>query len=389
MVTSGSRWSIAQEPPIDTTVVPSLRTSVRAKGAVLAIWDILIVRYLDKELFTSQKGIVPLGQSLFAPAPKMSLISPFACVFLAATAQAVEVSNLPPAQGIWVVSLTEENDKFSIKNKDRYYTQGLKISVNTSEHTFFSVTQEINTPSDTTNPNPPLTEMPYSGALYFGYGYGRILDRGGRRDCMFSLEAKVGVIGPSAGGGNIQNKFHDLIGQPQTAGWGTQIPDELVLNMDGEFRRRFTLDVTDNGRSDLIARAVMELGTLRAEVLFGAQYRYGTNLNQSWGHNYIRHSTGYDPVTTLTLKEESARFGYWVFADTQLEVVVRNYATDGTNFRESRSVTRTPIVLQCAFGVSVQWDAWSAAYFMAARTKDFETQDGMHFFGGLKAEIRF
>ena len=126
---------------------------------------------------------------------------------------------------VWVVSLTEENDKFAPKNKDRYYTQGLKLAFNRGDQSFFSVTQEINTPSDTSNPNPSLDDMPYSGALYFGWGYGKILDRGGRKDCFFSVEGKLGVIGPSAGGETIQNKFHDLIGTAPAAGWGTQIPD--------------------------------------------------------------------------------------------------------------------------------------------------------------------
>ena len=40
------------------------------------------------------------------------------------------------------------------------------------------------------------------------------LERGGRRDSMFSVEAKIGVIGPSAGGETVQNKFHQLIKRP-------------------------------------------------------------------------------------------------------------------------------------------------------------------------------
>ena len=309
---------------------------------------------------------------------------------LAATAaRAAEVpADLAP-RSVWVVSLTEENAKFAPKNKDRYYTQGLKVAINRGDHTFFSLTQEINTPSDTSTPNPSTNDMPYSGALYLGWGYGGILDRGGRKDCLYSVEAKLGVIGPSAGGETIQNKFHDLIGTPAAAGWGTQLPDELLLNIDGEFRRRFDLDPTGNGYRDLIARALVELGTVRTEVALGAQFRWGVNLDKSWGHSYIRHSNGYDPVDTLQPDAARPNFSYWAFVDTQLEVVVRNYATDGTHFRDSRGVTRSPIVLQCALGTTFQVRAWSATYFLAMRTKEFETQDGVHFFGGLKGQFLF
>lgn len=309
---------------------------------------------------------------------------------LAASAgRAAEVpADLAPRAG-WVLSLTEENDKFAPKNKDRYYTQGLKIAVNREDHTFFSVTQEINTPSDTSTPNPSLDDMPYSGALYLGWGFGGILDRGGRKDCLYSIEAKVGVIGPSAGGETIQNKFHALIGTPASAGWGTQVPDEPLLNVDGEFRRRFDLDAAGKGRRDLIARGVLELGTMRTEALLGAQLRWGSNLEGSWGHSYIRHSNGFDPIDGLKGSAAGKPAAYWVFADSQLEVVVRNYAVDGTNFRESRGVTRSPVVLQCALGATFQLSSCSVTGFVAMRTKDFETQDGAHFFGGLKGQFLF
>ena len=340
-------------------------------------------------MFTSQKGVDALVPRLFAIVSSMPISRLMAFALAATAAVAAEVPVAPKPRSVWVVSITEENDKFAPKNKDRYYTQGLKVAVNRGDHTFFSLTQEINTPADTSNPNPSLDDMPYSGALYVGWGYGAILDRGGRRDCMFSVEAKVGVIGPSAGGATIQNKFHDLIGTPQAAGWGTQLPDELLLNLDGEFRRRFDLDPTGHGYRDLIARGVVELGTVRTEVVLGAQLRWGVNLDKSWGHSYIRHSNGYDPIDALRTPESRPNFSYWAFVDSQLEVVVRNYATDGTNFRDSRGVTRSPIVLQCAVGTTFQVYSCSATYFIAARTKEFETQDGVHFFGGLKGQFLF
>jgi lipid A 3-O-deacylase len=340
-------------------------------------------------MFTSQKGVDALVPRLFAIVSSMPISRLMAFALAATAAVAAEVPVAPKPRSVWVVSITEENDKFAPKNKDRYYTQGLKVAVNRGDHTFFSLTQEINTPADTSNPNPSPDDMPYSGALYVGWGYGAILDRSGRRDCMFSVEAKVGVIGPSAGGATIQNKFHDLIGTPQAVGWGTQLPDELLLNLDGEFRRRFDLDPTGHGYRDLIARGVVELGTVRTEVVLGAQLRWGVNLDKSWGHSYIRHSNGYDPIDALKTPESRPNFSYWAFVDSQLEVVVRNYATDGTNFRESRGVTRSPIVLQCAVGATFQVYSCSATYFIAARTKEFETQDGVHFFGGLKGQFLF
>ena len=56
-----------------------------------------------------------------------------AIALAAAAAQAAEVPAPATPRSVWVVSLTEENDKFTPQNKDRYYTQGLKIAINRGE----------------------------------------------------------------------------------------------------------------------------------------------------------------------------------------------------------------------------------------------------------------
>ncbi|NBV38378.1 MAG: lipid A deacylase LpxR family protein [Verrucomicrobia bacterium] len=294
---------------------------------------------------------------------------------------------LPDASKVkGIISLWEENDKFSFKNKDRYYTQGLRISYQEDPHTFWSLTQEINTPSDTSNPNPPATDLPYSAALYLTYGYGKILDRGGKNDCLFIIEGDLGVIGPSALGETIQNRFHDLIGTSETAGWGTQVPDEIVLNVDIEFRRRFLFDQSGLGLRDLITRGALQLGTMRTEAILGTQFRWGVGFEQNWGQTFIRQGSAYNPQFSDL---GSGKFSSWLFADAQVEVVMRNYATDGTNFRESRSVTRNPVVGQLAIGATMCVHSFELSYYLAMRSKEFETQLDPHYFGGFRGEVKF
>ena len=96
-------------------------------------------------------------------------------------------SPIPVPRPGTVLSLVEENDKFAPTNKDRYYTQGLRLSFNSDENHYWALTQEINTPSDTNNSTPPDTDLPYSGALYLTYGYGSILERGGQWYSNFRL----------------------------------------------------------------------------------------------------------------------------------------------------------------------------------------------------------
>jgi len=320
----------------------------------------------------------------------MRSLALFTYLFLAAAALAIDFDSPFPTAGVKArVSLTEENDKFSPRNLDRYYTQGIKLTLASGEHAYASLTQEINTPADTFSSNPSLDDQPYSGAAYFSYGYGTVLDRGGRRDCIVSVELQFGMIGPAAGGTGIQNNFHHLVGLKPAAGWLTQLPNEPVVNLNGEFRRRFNLDAIDRGYRDLIVRSLLDLGTIRTEFIVGMQLRLGLNLDRSWGHSYIRHSNGYDPIFVPDANDLSPDFSVWGFADTQLEVVVHNYSIDGTSLSASRSVTRRPIVLQFALGATFQLKAVSASFFTAVRSAEFDTQDGMHFSGGFKGDLRY
>jgi hypothetical protein len=277
------------------------------------------------------------------------------------------------------ITLEEENDKFGADNLDRYYTQGLRLTLQSGDHAYLALGQEINTPSDISNPNPPDTDMAYSGALYLVYGHGHVFERGGRKDVLASVELKLGVIGPSSGAETIQNKFHALIGQPVAAGWGRQTPDEPMINLDGELRRRFGDD-----HLDFIARTVIQLGTLRTGFAFGGQLRYGRGLGSSWGTGTIRGSNAY--LGPLTVAEG---FRWHLFADAQAEAVISNYATDGGHFEESPGVDRRPVVGQASLGAALAYGDFTLSVFSAVRTYEFETQTEAHHFGGFKAGMQF
>jgi hypothetical protein len=315
---------------------------------------------------------------------------PIFLLVLATGGRAVELPSPFPAGGHpGVYSLLEENDKFSFNNHDRYYTQGLRMVVNNDNGAYAALTQEINTPADTTTANPAATDLPYSAALYFSYGHGRVLDRGGRRDCLVVWEAQLGVVGPAAGGPTIQNSIHRLIGVPTTQGWQTQLPNELVGNVDLEFRKRFVADGSGRGLRDVIVRVAGELGTIRTEFLLGGQLRWGKGLERSWGNTTIRQSVAYDPVARLDTSLAHPAYAAWFFVDGQVEVVVRNYSTDGSNFRSSRGVPREPVVGQVAIGYSYQFHRFATTLYTSLRTHEFAAQRSMHGVGGIKLDFLF
>jgi lipid A 3-O-deacylase len=312
----------------------------------------------------------------------------FTTVVLAETSGPVLRVSQDTEGGHPIVSLCEENDKFGTKGTDRYYTQGLRFHFQNDSNFYWALTQEINTPADTQTPVPDDKDQPYSGVLYLTYGYGKVLERGGRRDCLFTVEGQVGITGPASGAETIQSKFHQLIGQETPAGWGTQIPNEPVFNLNAEFKRKISWDDSGRNLRDVIAHGQIQLGTIRTELALGAQARWGVNLQDTWGEGTIRQSSAFSP-NYRSDGQYSRAFSSYFFADAQLEFVFKNYATDGTTFRESAHVVRTPVVGQLLLGATASIYRTSITYYLAVRSKDFETQKQAHYFGGFKGVISF
>jgi hypothetical protein len=279
------------------------------------------------------------------------------------------------AQVAWFVQ--EENDKFTSDNADRYYTQGLRVCWSTPDRWHGSVAQEINTPSD--RPGIP-DDLPFSGVLTASLGRLFLLPE---HRAIASVEGVAGVLGPSSRARQVQNGFHGLIG---TAGydWDRQMPDEPVANLNAEIRRRFDLDGPEVARWDLIARARASLGTLRSGVSLGAQLRFGA-LDQGWGHGYLRQSNSFvDPLGP----EDPGRDGWCFFVDASVEVMPRDYATDGPAFADfafEAPVESRPLVGQLGLGIQTRLDGFVFSFGVANRTKEFSGQLGSgHVFGSFR-----
>ncbi|NJL59159.1 MAG: lipid A deacylase LpxR family protein, partial [Desulfobacteraceae bacterium] len=152
------------------------------------------------------------------------------------------------------LTLIVENDCFT--NSDNNYTNGVGISwvsagLDTYDHESFlgkwgrfwaflpfvsdegyttyaswSVVQEMHTPDDIADPNPPGDDQPYAGVLYVDNLLYARRERWGH-----AWELKLGVAGPSSQAENAQKQVHKLIGSEDPQGWHTQVPNEPVINL--------------------------------------------------------------------------------------------------------------------------------------------------------------
>jgi hypothetical protein len=242
----------------------------------------------------------------------------------------------------------------------------------------WSLAQEMHTPDDIEDPNPPEDDQPYAGILYVdSLLYAR------KERWTHAWELKLGVVGPASLAENAQKSFHDLIGGDEPMGWDTQLPDEPVVNVT--YTIAHLLAQGSAGRSAkwrIVPVGSVGLGTYFTGVGLGTYAEVGWNLPENLGGTALREglnaasTVGAQPVKGWSLAFFGGLAGYGVAHYLPL---------DGTVFKDSRSVGSEPFIGQGSLGVSLRHGTFVLALSATFYTQTFETQRENPEFGALSA----
>lgn len=330
----------------------------------------------------------------------------------------------PGGDGVFSVQL--DNDLFAgnRSNRDRYYTQGLRLSWASGPRTLcwlptplaallelpdgfdpaaaqrvrrygLSLGQNIYTPENKTAKTLVPTDRPYAGWLYAGFALQSTVvgARGAHppeplRQDTFQIE--VGIVGPSALGRQAQNGWHEFIGVPKARGWSNQLHDEpgVVLTFERKWRALRTPLLEGAGgpalEADMVPVVGVSLGNVLTAATAGVQFRVGRGLASDFGPPRIRPALpGSDAFET------DGRFGWHLFAGIGGEAVARNIFLDGNTFRRSHSVERNLAVADFQLGASATYDRHRVSLIHVFRTPEFSRQKNWHQFGALSWSVGF
>jgi len=268
---------------------------------------------------------------------------------------------------VWGVALTEENDFFDFydDNSDRYYTQGVKLSVlswdltrgilpdllrdiaplrGASVYTAAGVGQHMYTPEDLLIPAPDPQDRPYAGWAYLSSAA-----FASDPNNLYSLEAQLGVVGPSAHAGEAQNGLHRLKEAAESLGWDHQLKDEPGFNLYAEHRRKlwgYAPAGRDKGILELLAVRTLAIGTVETSVGAGFIGRIGYNLGQDFGPQRLR------PGAAGADFFEGGEDAFYFFGGVHARAVVHDVFLDGNVFRDSPSVDKKFMVPEWTLGVT-------------------------------------
>ncbi len=337
---------------------------------------------------------------LLASAAGLSAMCGLADLARAQSAPAAAIAPAPPVlDTASIFSIQGENSSISsAKLTDRYYTNGIHIGYQSPENAFPSlagigrtlwgegqqriavdISQQIYTPANTSALIPPPGDRPYAGVLLATVS--AIQDNANSRS---SVGLSLGIVGPSALGEEVQNGFHDLIGQGHNNGWKSQLHDEPVFSLNSSRVWRLPTGSVFGLETDALPGGAVTLGTLRIAAEAGLNMRLGQGLQNDFGAPRINALSGGDAF------KRGAGFGWYVFAGVGGQAVARDVTLDGNTWQNSQSVKLTPLIGQADGGLALLAFGARLTYTHVIQTQEFQHQKGgLHQFGSLALSVRF
>ena len=315
---------------------------------------------------------------------------------------AAQAQTAAPADPDSIWTIQAENDAVSTLRgtSDRYYTSGLRIGWTSgadavdavaalghgiwgdgTTRVSLEITQSLFTPNDTQLDPPNPLDRPYAGVLLATGGL--IHDTSWTRD-LVSLS--LGIVGPGALGEEVQNGFHNIIGDTPNRGWHYQVPDQPAINL--LVQRTWRLPVANLGgiEMDALPSLTGALGDVRDYVQGGAVFRIGQGLGSDFGTARIAPGlNGSDAFTQTT------PFVWYAFAGADGQAVGYDVTLDGSTFRNNTpSVHRIWDVGEFEGGLAIIFHGVRLTYTQTWQTQEFRgARSGLFNFGSLAASVKF
>lgn len=312
--------------------------------------------------------------------------------------------------------LTEENDFFA--GTDEHYTNGAKITwvsgdlmryaederlpafvlpylralpfVNEPGRQYnvaLSLGQNMYTPRDTSTKDYQPDDRPYAGWTYASLAlHAKTADR------LDTFETTLGIVGPSARAGEVQNNYHTLMGFKKAEGWKNQIHDEPGVMLSWQRTLRWARG--DLGREtswDVLPRFGATAGNVLTQADAGFEARLGYRLPEDFGTALIGPGGGVSAPADANdprLRDDAA-FGIHVFGGAEGRAVARNIFLDGNTWEKSPSVPKKNFVADLYAGVGLMLGSVKLTYTHVLRTQEYEGQNSPQMFGSISLSMTF
>ncbi len=288
------------------------------------------------------------------------------------------------------ILLITENDSYTFKIIDRYYTNGLALR--------FSKSLAVN------DKKKKIVNAEIGQAIYTAYDvrkifYSRSLDRpytaflyakGGlsylfKNENVFRWNIIAGVTGTTAKGEETQRIIHDLLGFRSAYGWEVQLRSEFGINAEASYWQHLIKpSVKKSFDVFLISNAM--IGTSFTKFSAGALFRLGA-LEPSY------NSALWDGrIAKPEESNEALHHELFFYFEPSVVAQAYNATIQGGHFadQEGRFTTDLqPFLYQHKFGIVYARRRWTSQLGYTYRTKEAKTMIGKEVYGTIAIGYRF
>lgn len=231
-----------------------------------------------------------------------------------------------------------------------------------------AIGQDMYTPS---SDSPQLLpgQRPYAGWLYASFS-----ESSESRGELDEISATIGVTGPPSLAEAGQKLWHGWFNLRKPLGWAGQLPFEGDISASWMRARELISPASTVARSlHLAPYGRATIGTLATDLTVGGSLTLGVNPRPAWQPT-IRRPPGH-------------QVGLYVAADAQSKLVLRNLFLDGTTFRPSSSVSRTPVVGQLSGAVGLSIGRIRAEWTVLHVSREYTTELAGHTYSQLELRV--
>lgn len=254
------------------------------------------------------------------------------------------------------IGLQSENDSFLGQGSDRYYTNGIFLyfrhALDASKNDKlankvlgFEAGQKIYNAQSGGIPSTDYLDRPFAGYLYVGSSLNLLY----KNESNLKLSAKLGIVGPAAGGEPIQNFIHDTFGFYKLTGWPYQVRNDAELNLSAEYNKL----LARNSWIDVSFSGYANLGNGFSGAGVGPLIRLG-NFNQLF-HSASTQST----VSGANVAAPLHQHEFFFYYKPQANLVAYDATIQGSMFKDhpeagTQEVTldKKPFIFSNQFGVT-------------------------------------
>lgn len=205
-----------------------------------------------------------------------------------------------------------------------------------------------------------------------------------------SSQLRIGMVGPSARGREVQGAVHDAFGLQRFGGWGHRLRDRPVLQLVHERLRRWPLaaDGAAAGRNrDRIGHAGGSVGNFARYANAGIEWRWGRGLPDDFGSDPLRpageHRAAQDAGPA------SHPWAWHLFVGVDARWMARDPTLGGSASRGDGRVDPRAWVGDLAYGAVPLRGRWRFGLAQYRRTREFGQPREPPVFGSLSASRAF